>query len=65
MITNVNEFSVGDQVYHFENKFSENDIRIPAKVIKVRRILGEKTYEIETENGISKLVSGSQIRKVE
>jgi hypothetical protein len=65
MIANREEFAGGDRVLVFDKLVAGENGVICAEVIEIRRILGELTYLIETEDGDRKLVGAKQVSQVE
>jgi hypothetical protein len=64
-IGNLEEIVVGDQVILANQTLFGETRAISADVIEVRYILGKQTYVVETEQGKRKVVSASQISKIE
>jgi hypothetical protein len=65
IIGSMEEILVGDNVYLVDKTFSGENRKISAEVIEIRHILGKQTYVVETEQGKRKVVSASQINKIE
>ena len=65
MIANKEEIAVGDRVWVIDPIWVQSNGIISAKVIEMRRVLGEQTYLIETSLGERKLMSANQISQVE
>jgi hypothetical protein len=65
MIATREEISVGDRVWVIDPMFVQSYGTITAKVIEIRRVLGEEAYLIETEMRERKLVGANQISQVE
>lgn len=65
MIATREEISVGDRVWVIDPMFVQSYGTIAAKVIEIRRVLGEEAYLIETGMRERKLVGANQISQVE
>ena len=65
MIANRKEISVGDRVWVIDPLFIRENGTIPAEVIEIRRVLGERVYLIQTKVDERRLVSVNQISQVE
>jgi hypothetical protein len=58
------EIKEGDKILIIDLSLGESR-ELPAKVIKIRRILGKPAYLVETESGDRKLMGAHEIRKLE
>lgn len=65
MIANRKEISVGDRVWVIDPLLIRENGTIPAEVIEIRRVLGERVYLIQTKVDERRLVSVNQISQVE
>ena len=58
------EIKEGDKILIIDLSLGESR-ELPAKVIKIRRILGKPAYLVGTESGDRKLMGAHEIRKLE
>lgn len=65
MIANSETITVGDQVQVIDPVIVQRFGMSLAKVLEIRRVLGEQTYLIEFETGERKLLGAQQIRRVQ
>jgi hypothetical protein len=65
MIANSETITVGDQVQVIDPVIVQRIGTTSAKVVEIRRVLGEQTYLIELETGERKLLGAQQIRRVQ
>ena len=65
MIANSETVTVGDQVQVIDPVIVQRVGTSSAKVVEIRRVLGEQTYLIEFETGERKLMGAQQIRRVQ